>query len=42
MQNEAPTYDEIMMGLGFKSLGTVNWSVKTLEDQGHLLSLIHI
>ena len=36
MQNEAPTYDEIMVGLGFKSLGTVNWSVKTLEEQGHL------
>jgi len=36
MQNEAPTYDEIMVGLGFKSLGTVNWYVKTLEEQGHL------
>ena len=36
MQNEAPTYDEIMIGLGFKSLGTVNWYVKTLEEQGHL------
>ena len=36
MQNEAPTYDEIMMGHGFKSLGTVNWYVKTLEEQGHL------
>ena len=35
-QNEAPTYDEIMLGLGFKSLGTVNWYVKTLEAQGHL------
>ncbi len=31
-QNEAPTYDEIMLGLGFKSLGTVNWYVKTLEE----------
>ena len=36
MQNEAPTYDEIMIGLSFKSLGTVNWYVKTLEEQGHL------
>ena len=35
-QNEAPTYDEIMLGLGFKSLGTVNWYVKTLEKEGHL------
>ena len=36
MQNEAPTYDEIMIGLGFKYLVTVNWYVKTLEEQGHL------
>ena len=33
MQNEAPTYDEIMIGLGFKSLGTVNWYVKTLRNK---------
>ena len=34
--NEAPTYDEIMIGLGFKSLGTVNWNVRTLEKEGYL------
>ena len=40
-QNEAPTYDEIMLGLGFKSLGTVNWYVKTLEKrQGLKISCI--
>ena len=36
MQGEAPAYDEIMSGLGFKSLGTVDWYVKTLEKEGHL------
>ena len=36
MQNEAPTYDEIMIGLGFKSLGTVNWYVNALENEGYL------
>ena len=35
-QGEAPTYDEIMSGLGFRSLGTVNWYVNTLEDEGYL------
>ena len=35
-QNEAPTYDEIMLGLGFKSLGTVNWYVRTVEKEGQL------
>ncbi len=25
-----------MISLGFESLGTVNWYVKTLEEQGHL------
>ena len=31
-----PSYEEIMISLGFESLGTVNWYVKTLEEQGHL------
>ena len=35
-QGQAPSYDEIMIGLGFKSLGTVNWYVKTLEEYGYL------
>ena len=34
--SEAPTYDEIMIGRGFKSLGTVNWYVRTLEKEGYL------
>ncbi len=38
-QGQAPSYDEIMLGLGFASLGTVNWYVKTLEDSGHLVRL---
>ena len=33
---QSPTYEEIMFKLGFKSLGTVNWYVKTLEEQGYL------
>ena len=33
---QAPSYEEIMAGLGFDSLGTVNWYVKTLEEEGHL------
>jgi len=33
---ESPSYEEIMSGLGFCSLGTVNWYVKTLEEGGHL------
>ena len=33
---QAPSYEEIMFKLGFKSLGTVNWYVKTLEEQGYL------
>ena len=33
---QAPSYEEIMVGLGFDSLGTVNWYVKTLEEKGHL------
>ena len=34
--DQAPSYEEIMAGLGFDSLGTVNWYVKTLEERGHL------
>jgi repressor LexA len=33
---QSPSYEEIMFGLGFESLGTVNWYVKTLEEQGYL------
>ena len=33
---QSPSYEEIMVSLGFGSLGTVNWYVKTLEDQGYL------
>ena len=36
VHGQAPSYEEIMVSLGFDSLGTVNWYVKTLEDQGHL------
>ncbi len=32
----SPSYEEIMNYLGFTSLGTVNWYVKTLEKEGHL------
>tara|TARA_Y100001970_G_C13976924_1_gene721115 strand:+ start:137 stop:757 length:621 start_codon:yes stop_codon:yes gene_type:complete len=32
----SPSYEEIMASLGFGSLGTVNWYVKTLEQEGHL------
>ena len=35
-QGQAPSYEEIMAGLGFGSLGTVNWYVKPLEEEGHL------
>ena len=35
-QGQAPSYEEIMASLGFGSLGTVNWYVKTLEEEGHL------
>ena len=34
--DSAPSYEEIMDHLGFASLGTVNWYVKTLEEKGHL------
>ena len=34
--DNAPSYEEIMDHLGFASLGTVNWYVKTLEEKGHL------
>ena len=33
---QSPSYEEIMVSLGFGSLGTVNWYVKTLEEQGYL------
>jgi repressor LexA len=33
---QSPSYEEIMATLGFGSLGTVNWYVKTLEEKGHL------
>ena len=33
---QSPSYEEIMSKLGFKSLGTVNWYVNTLEKQGYL------
>ena len=36
LHGQAPSYEEIMVSLGFDSLGTVNWYVKTLEEQGHL------
>ena len=34
--NQAPSYKEIMKGLGFGSLGTVHWYVKVLTQNGHL------
>ena len=36
LHEQAPSYEEIMASLGFDSLGTVNWYVKTLENQGYL------
>ena len=36
IQGQSPSYEEIMENLGFGSLGTVNWYVKTLEEQGYL------
>ena len=36
IHGQSPSYEEIMASLGFGSLGTVNWYVKTLEDEGHL------
>ncbi|NOZ03359.1 MAG: repressor LexA, partial [FCB group bacterium] len=37
LQNgHAPSYEEIMTALGFSSLGTVNWYVKTLTHNGYL------
>ncbi|MFQ6614676.1 MAG: transcriptional repressor LexA [Fidelibacterota bacterium] len=33
---QPPSYQEIMDGLHFSSLGTVNWYVKTLTEAGHL------
>ena len=34
--NEAPSYEEIMKGMGFGSLGTVHWYVNALTHNGHL------
>jgi repressor LexA len=34
--NQAPSYEEIMDKLGFSSLGTVHWYVKTLSDDGYI------
>ena len=36
VNGQSPSYEEIMSTLGFGSLGTVNWYVKTLEEKGHL------
>ena len=36
LKGQAPSYKEIMSSMGFGSLGTVNWYVKTLEGQGFL------
>ena len=36
VNGESPSYQEIMTSLGFGSLGTVNWYVKTLEKKGHI------
>ena len=36
IHDQSPSYEEIMASLGFVSLGTVNWYVKTLEEEGHL------
>ena len=34
--NQAPSYEEIMKGMGFGSLGTVHWYVNALARNGHL------
>ena len=36
LHDQSPSYEEIMVSLGVDSLGTVNWYVKTLEEQGYL------
>ncbi len=36
IHSHPPSYEEIMSNLGFGSLGTINWYVKTLEEQGYL------
>ena len=33
---QAPSYEEIMDGMGFASLGTVHWYVNALTHNGHL------
>ena len=32
--NRPPTFVEIMSGLGIRSLGTINWYVNQLEQEG--------
>ena len=39
IHDQSPSYEEIMASLGFGSLGTVNWYVKTLEEEGHLFRI---
>jgi repressor LexA len=39
IHDQSPSYEEIMASLGFESLGTVNWYVKTLEEEGHLFRI---
>jgi len=39
IHDQSPSYEEIMASLGFGSLGTVNWYVKTLEGEGHLFRI---
>ena len=36
IHHHPPSYEEIMASLGFGSLGTVNWYVKTLEEAGYI------
>lgn len=36
ISGRAPTFIEIMEGLNFKSLGTVNWYIVELEKGGHI------
>ena len=36
VHGQSPSYEEIMKGMGFGSLGTVHWYVNTLAHNGHL------
>lgn len=36
IHGQSPSYEEIMVGLGFGSLGTVNWYVRVLTESRHL------